>query len=380
MDNNPNAGETIGIKYCKRCLMPNSRPRIHFDEDGICNACHTSDQKDEIDWAARRAEFHEYLEKFRPTEGQYDCVVPWSGGKDSTSIAYRLKHEFGLRPLLATFSPLLPNEVGAHNREVLLQDGFDQVSCRPDQRISRHLSRRFFIERGNPKVHWDAGVAAFPVQVAIRYKIPLVFYAEHGPSEYGGHVLSEENRKIQDFTEVLENQIGDHPENWMDDVVSERDLAPYLLPEIEEVEQANVKALYFGYFFRWSMLENYEFIKDKMDFRVDPKGRTDGTFTNFDSLDDKIDNFYYHMQFVKFGFGRATRDACRMIQNGQLTREEGLKFVRDYDDEFPSTYFSENLEYLGMTEPECREIIDLHRNQEIWKLDGNQWKLRYPPS
>ena len=379
MNTSPTAGETVGIKYCKRCLMPNSRPRIHFDAEGICNACHTSDQKDEIDWDARRAEFHEYLEKFRPSEGHYDCVVPWSGGKDSTSIAYRLKHEFGLRPLLATFSPLLPNEVGIHNREALLQDGFDQISCRPDQRISRHLARRFFIERGNPKVHWDAGVAAFPIQVAVRYNIPLVFYAEHAPSEYGGHVLSEESRKIQDYTEVLENQIGDHPDNWMDDVVSDRDLAPYLLPEVEDVERANVKALYFGYFFRWSMLENYEFIKDKIDFRVDPKGRTDGTFTNFDSLDDKIDNFYYHMQFVKFGFGRATRDACRMVQNGQMTREEALKLVLDYDDEFPTTYFEENLEYLGMTEPECREIIDLHRNREIWKLEGNQWKLRYPP-
>ena len=371
-------GETIGVRYCNRCLMPNTRPRIVFDDQGVCNACHTTDEKAQIDWEGRRQEFLRYVEKFRPKSGPYDCIVPWSGGKDSSAIAHRLKFEFGLNPLLVTFSPLIPNEIGHLNRESLIQLGFDHLMVRPNQRVARHIARRFFIERGNPKIHWDAGVAALPMQIAVKFGIPLVFYAEHGPSEYGGHVLSEENRKVQDFTEVLENQIGDHPSNWLDEGISDADLAPYVLPNIEEIEQVGVKALYFGYFFRWSMYENYLYIKDKIDFLTEPKGRTDGTFTNFDSLDDKIDNLYYHMQFVKFGFGRATRDACRMIQNNQMTREEGLELVRKYDDEFPESYFGENLEYLGLSETQCTENIDLHRNQEIWKFEGNRWKLRYP--
>jgi hypothetical protein len=250
---------------------------------------------------------------------------------------------------------------------------------RPDQRVSRRLARRFFRERGNPKLHWDAGVNAIPVQIAVNFGIPLIFYAEHGESEYGGRVLSEEHRKIRDFTEVIENQVGDDARNWVDEEIRERDLSPYVYPDAAEVDRVGVKALYFAYFFRWSMYENYQYMRDKLDFRCDPKGRTDGTFTDFDSLDDKIDNLYYYMQWIKFGFGRATRDACRMIQNAQMSRDEGLALAARYDAEFPTTFFQENLEYLGLSATEFAELVDLHRNSEIWTKRGREWTLRNPP-
>lgn len=360
--------------------MPDTRPRIVFDASGVCNACLHGDQKETINWPERREEFLDLIEQFRPRHGSYDCVVPWSGGKDSSAIAHRLKFEFGLNPLLVTFSPLLPNSVGISNREQLIDLGFDHVFVRPNQKVSRALAKRFFIERGNPKVHWDAGINAVPVRVAIQYNIPLIFYAEHGESEYGGRVLSEEHQKTRDFTEVLEHQIGDDPQNWVDTDITERDLAPYIYPPFEDIERVGIRALYFGYFFRWSMYENYEYIRDKMDFRINENGRTDGTFTNFDSLDDKIDNLYYYMQFVKFGFGRATRDACRMIQNQQMSRDEGLALVKQYDDEFPKSHFLENLEYLSLSESEFTEVVDLHRNHEVWEMAGNKWELRHPPS
>ncbi len=366
------------VTYCGKCLMPDTRPRIVFDENGVCNACHTARAKNEIDWDARREEFLDYVGRFRPKDGPYDCVVPWSGGKDSSAIAHKLKFEFGLNPLLVTMAPLIPDDTAQHNREEMIKLGFDHVMVRPNQAVSRRLSRRFFIERGDPKIHWNAGVNSVPVQMAVRYKIPLLFYAEHGESEYGGRVLSEEHRKIRDFTEVLEHQIGDDPYNWMDDEIEDRHLAPYLYPDLDAVEAVGVKALYFAYFFRWSMKENYDYIKDKIDFRLAANGRTDGTFTDFDSLDDKIDNLYYHMQFVKFGFGRAVRDACRMIQNGQMTREEGLELARKYDDEFPNAYHAEHLDYLAMTDAEFTDVIDKHRDPKIWENRGNQWALRHP--
>jgi N-acetyl sugar amidotransferase len=360
--------------------MPDSRPRIVFGDDGVCNACRTAEEKNRIDWTARRTEFLDYVDRLRSRTGPYDCIVPWSGGKDSSYIAHRLKFEFGLNPLLVTFSPLLPNEIGVHNREELLKLGFDHLMVRPNQKVARRLARRFFIERGNPKVAWDAGVNSIPVQVAVKYNIPLVFYAEHGESEYGGRVLNEESKKVRDFTEVIEHQIGDHPSNWVDDEITEKDLAPYLYPEQDDIDRVGVKALYFAYFFRWSMLENYKYIKNVMpSFRTDPKGRTDGTFTDFDSLDDKFDNLYYHMQYIKFGFGRATRDACRMIQNNQMTRAEGLELARKYDDEFPQTHFHDNLAYLGLTATEFTDIVDRHRNREIWAKSGNAWTLVNPP-
>src|SRR5205823_1867813 len=140
------------------------------------------------------------------------------------------------------------------------------VYFRPNQRVHRHLARRFFVERGNPKVVWDAGVNAIPVKVAAKFGIRLVFYAEHGESEYGGRVLSEEHRKVRDLTEVIEHQVGDDPRNWLDDVVSEADLNPYTYPDAAEVEAAGLTALYFGWFFRWSMLENFRFIRERIPF------------------------------------------------------------------------------------------------------------------
>jgi len=367
------------VQYCKTCLMPNTRPRIVFDENGTCNACHTANEKVEIDWEARRKEFIDLVEQHRSHDGSYDCIVPWSGGKDSSAIAYRLKFDFGLNPLLVTFSPLNPTVVGVHNREELLKLGFDHLLVRPNQKVSRHLANRFFVERGNPKVAWDAGVNAAPVQIAVQHDIPLVFYAEHGESEYGGRTLHEDSKKMRDFTEVIEHQIGDMPMNWTDDVVEERDLAPYLYPDLNAVAEKSVKAMYFGYFFPWDVYENYELICSKMDFRAAARGRTDGTFTNFDSLDDTIDDIYYYMQFIKFGFGRTTRDASRQIYRGRLTRDEALEFVRKYDDEFPNTFIRENLEYLGLDETRFTELVDQHRNPEIWKFEGNHWVLRYPP-
>lgn len=366
------------VQYCKKCLMPSTRPRVIFDEDGVCNACHNTESKKSIDWDARRREFMELVEPHRSKHGEWDCVVPWSGGKDSSAIAYRLKYEFGLNPLLVTFSPIVPNEIGNHNREALVQAGFDHIFFRPNQKVHRRLARRFFLERGNLKVAWDAGINVIPVMAAVRYNIPLVFYAEHGESEYGGKVLREESKKIRDFTEFIEHQVGDDPRNWVDDEITERELNPYIYPDVKDVQRVGVKALYFAYFFKWDMFENYHFIKEKIDFHTHPLGRTVGTLTDFDSLDDKTDNLYYYMQYVKFGFGRAVRDASRLIQNGHLTREEGLALARKYDGEFPEEHLDEVLDYLGLDRTEFTEIVDSHRNPEIWKFEDGDWRLHHP--
>lgn len=367
------------VFFCKYCLTPSSRPRVVFDAEGVCNACRNAEDKLKIDWASREQEFLRLIEPLRGSHGaEYDCVVPWSGGKDSSSIAYKLKFEYGLNPLLVTYSPMIPNEIGHHNREEMVRLGFDHVFFRANQKVLRHLAKRFFIERGNPKVAWDAGINAVPVQVAVNYGIPVVFYAEHGESEYGGRILSEEHKRTRDFTEVIENYVGDDPRNWVDDILSGHDLAPYIYPPLDKVAAVGVKAYYFGYFFRWSMYENYMYIKDKINFKTNFKGRTDGTFTNFDSLDDKIDNLYYYMQFVKFGFGRAVRDASRMIQTGHMTREEGLDLARKYDDEFCFEYFDEVIEYLDLSVSEFWVVVDKHRNPEVWRKEGARWILRNP--
>jgi N-acetyl sugar amidotransferase len=366
------------IVYCKRCLTPSSRPRVVFNSEGYCNACQNSSDKAQVDWNARNAEFLQILDQHRSDSSAWDCIVPWSGGKDSSTIAWRLKFDFGMNPLLVTFSPMLPTEVGIHNRQQIIDAGFDAILFQPNQKVHRELSRRFFIERGNPKVAWDAGINVLPVSIASKFGIKLVFYAEHGESEYGGRVLSHESTRTRNFTEVIEHQIGDDPSNWCSENVTSHDLVPYCYPSAASIEQSGLKAYYFSYFNRWDMYENYKFIKDKIKFRTASRGRACGTFTSFDSLDDKFDDLYYYMQYVKFGFGRCVRDCSRFIQNGHISREQGLAYCKEYDGEFSEENFSEILEYLQMNKNDFWRVVDQHRNPEIWSQIDQVWTLRFP--
>ena len=370
----------MSVKFCKNCFTPNTRPRIVFNNHGICNACLNSKEKKKTNWKQREKEFYKIISNIKKDSKKnkrtYDCIVPWSGGKDSSSIALKLKYNFGLNPLLVTFSPLIINEIGAHNREELLKKGFDSIFFRPNQGIARILAKRFFIERGNPKVAWDAGVNSVPVQVAIAYKVPYIFYAEHGESEYGGLVLSEKSKKLRDSKEVIEHQIGDYPENWVSDKVTKADLSPYIYPAEIILKKNKILAYYFSYFFRWSMFDNYNYVKKILpNFKENSEGRTEGTFTNFDSLDDKIDDLYYYMQYIKFGFGRSTRDVSRFIQNGHLNKLDGLKFIKKYDGEYPQRNLQVVLDYLSLKEHDFHEVVDKHRNLEIWKPKSNNWDL-----
>ncbi len=377
------------IQYCKLCLMPSTRPRIVF-KDGVCNACTHSQEKQEIDWDARKKEFLEVIDEYR-SDGPYDCVVPFSGGKDSAAIAFRLKRDYGLNPLLVTYGQMLWTEVGRRNLEQVCRLGFDIDYHRVDQRVSARLARRFLVERGCPKIHYNAGVNAVPVRTAVERNIPLVFYAEHGESEYGGLVLDKESLRTRNLTEVLEHQIGDDPRNWAIDGITENELTPYIYPGMDDIERVGVKAFYFSYFFKWDIHENYELVRDQMGF--EGVERSDGTFVGWDSIDDCIDDLDFFMMHVKFGFGRATRMASRLIQGGHMMREEGLKLVRKYDGEFPKMYLPQILEYLDMDLAKLMAVVEQHRNPELWhkpsiKTDVpgtgivevvGEWQLKHPP-
>ena len=368
------------IKFCKNCLTPDSRPRIIFNKDGVCNACIYSKQKEKINWDERKKEFIKIVEKIRKDSKKknspYDCVVPWSGGKDSTSIAMKLKFEFGLNPLLVTFSPLIVNEIGQKNREELINLGFDAILVNPNQKVAKALSKRFFIERGNPKVAWDSGITAAPVRIAINYKISTVFYAEHGESEYGGLKLNNDSDKKRDLREVIEHCVGDYSENWTTEDIKKEDLAPYTYFDEKILKKLDV--YYFAYFFKWSMYDNYLYVKKNFkNFQTNPHGRTEGTFTDFDSLDDKIDDLYYYMQYIKFGFGRCSRDASRMLNSGHLDKIQALNYFKKYDGEFPKSNLKEVLNFYNFSETEFHDVINKHRNEEIWKQHNNGWKLNY---
>ena len=366
------------INYCKGCFMPSTRPRISFGEDGFCNGCiYNRNRSSDVDWEQRKKELIDLVAQSKNKESNptYDCVIGWSGGKDSSAVALMLRKELGLNPLLVTFSPLIPTRVGDLNRRNLQSFGFDSVFISPSIKTSRYLSKKFLTERGDPKIHWNAGINAATINIASALKIPLVFYSEHGESEYGGRILNAESIKRRDLSEILENQIGDDPLNWVDEVVTVNDLEQYL---IDEKRLSKINILYFAHYFPWDIVKNLEIVDESIKFHRNSRGRTYGTFTDFDSLDDTMDDLYYYMQYIKFGFGRCLRDCARQIQRNRMSQEEAFNLISKYDGEYPIESIQPTLEFLEINENELTRIIDLHRRPDVWERSGNTWKLKQP--
>ena len=371
------------MDYCSKCLTPSTRPRVILSSEGICNACDYADKRSAnlIDYESRSDEFFILLDQIKSTSlrsgSSYDCIVPWSGGKDSSSIAIRLRDDYGLNPLLVTFNPLIPTSVGVHNRRALLSYGFDSIYLDCDDRVSSALSLRFLRERANPKLHWNSGINSSLYSLAIKLGIKYIFYAEHGETHYGGRVLDKSSEQLRSYEEIIENLVGDDPENWVNDRISRRNLAPYIMPDPDLLDEASIEAHYFGYYFPWDVVSNYNLVRSKIDFRCHPSGRTPGTFTNFDSLDDYIDDVYYYMQYIKYGFGRAIRDASRQVQLGHLTRSEAIDICQKFDGEYPEDSIVRTCDFLGISIADFTAIVDSHRPSLIWERIGSSWRHRH---
>lgn len=380
------------VRYCKKCLMSTTRPRIIFDKEGVCNACRNAEEKwNNVDWKSRRKEFENLLDRYRSKDGYWDCIVPWSSGKDSSTIAHRLKFEFNTNPLLVTVAPQIQTEEGRHNQQSFLDLGFDHILFTLNPKVHKKLAKKHFIQYGDPWMAWSQAINSTVIKIAVEFNIPNVFYAEHGETEYGGKILSKRHQKERDITEVRQIMVGHDPKEWLDDGISLKDLSPYIYPDKKKIKKVGVKAHYFGYYFRWNSYENYLYAKKHWDFMIVQegdtnldlpgvlkKGRTQGTFTNYDSIDDKLDNIYYYLQYIKFGFGRAVRDASRLIQNRVITREKGLELARRYDGEFPSRTFKDFLEWTQISEKEFWKVVDSFRSPDIWEKVNGQWRLKYP--
>ncbi len=370
------------MEYCKECFTPSTRPRIQFSE-GICNACwHAKNRKNnKINYVERKNEFLNLIKRMEAireeNENPYHCIVPWSGGKDSSAIALKLKNEYNLNPLLVTFNPLIPTQIGIKNRESLLEKGFDSIYLHSNKLISKKLSLRFLIERGNPKLHWNAGITSSLYRAAINFRIPFIFYAEHGETNYGGKVLSKESEKKRDYEEVIENVIGDDPHNWESSDINLNEISPYLMPSQEELDEFSIEGYYFGYYFPWDIKDNIKYILKNIDFKLHPQGRTVGTFTDFDSLDDYIDDVYYYLQYIKYGFGRAIRDASRHIQLGYLSKKDALEKILKYDGEYPRDSIEKSLRYWNINLEKFNNIVDNHRSSLIWEKTKNCWEHKY---
>ncbi len=366
------------VRFCRRCTVSNQRPRIVFDENGICAACHYAVYKREkVDWDRRDAELRELCDRHRKSDGRYDVIVPCSGGKDGSFVAHQLKYRYGMNPLCVTWAPLMPTEIGRHNLDAFLQAGFNHVLGTPNPLVTRKLTQLSFAHLGDPFQPFIYGQTNFPLQMAVKHDVQLVMYGENGEVEYGGDMKNafKPTRDIADHDKHYFS--GLPPEFWAEHGVSLADLYPFMAPPFAKVMENKTEIHFFGYYKFWDPQENFYYCVDHTGFSPNTE-RSEGTYSKYASLDDRVDGFHYYLALIKFGIGRTTSDTAHEIRDNKITREEGLALVRRYDGEFPQRYFREFLDFCQINEEEFHSVIDSWRAEHIWQRDGAQWKLRHP--
>ena len=361
------------IRFCTRCTISTMRPRISFDAEGVCSACRFAESKATVDWAEREAELVTLLYKHRKNDGSFDVIVPVSGGKDGGFVAHQLKHKYGMHPLCVTWAPLLPTDIGRQNLDAFVASGFDVIQGRPNGQAARKLARLAFEHMGDPFQPFIYGQTNFPFRIAAQEGVELIMYGEDGEAEYGGCVKEPRaSRRVEEH----DNQYfsGKPPEFWREYGISEKELEIFQGPRKTDIYPSRTihrtpQINFFGYYKKWDPQENFYYCTEHTGFTNNPE-RTEGTYSKYASLDDKLDGLHYFLAFCKFGIGRATSDTAHEIRDGKITREEGIALVRKFDHELPSKYFLEACEYMGLTKIEAIHIINKWKSPEVWDGDN----------
>jgi N-acetyl sugar amidotransferase len=378
------------VKFCKLCVVSNQRPRIVFDEEGVCSACRFAYKKYHVvDWSEREEQLRELLDQHRRKDGSWDVIVPCSGGKDSSYVAHQLKTKYGMHPLTVTWAPFRYTDIGYQNFLNFVDSGFNNIIAYPNGRFHRKLARLSFEELGDAWQPFAYGQMGYAFHIALRMGIKLVVFGENGEAEYGGDPKNNEksHMPLEDwaslyFKGTTVDDLVDfglkHKDYISTDDFDASDLTFYRPPSVEALGNAGIQMHWYSYYHKWIPQENYYYSLENTGFNANP-GRSEGTYSKYASLDDRMDGFHYYLAFIKFGIGRTTSDAAHEIRDGHITREEGVALVRRYDGEFPAKHFPEFLEYLGIDQEHFWQVVDCYRGANAWEWNG-QWNLKHQVS
>jgi N-acetyl sugar amidotransferase len=364
------------LRYCTKCVMPDTKPDLSFDEDGVCDACRSAALKISIDWKAREEEFKELVQKFKSKKKDaYDCIIPISGGKDSHYQAY-MARKYGLNPLLVHFEPTMRTELGMKNLENIRQFG-DLLEFKKNPEVYRKMSVEGFRRVGDHEWPNHVGIFTFPVRVAVAYKIPLIIWGENSQLEYGGPKAARmknglDRRWLEEFGGLLGLRVEDMVGV---DGITREDLVSFLYPNDEDLREAGITGVFLGYYFKWDARPQVELMQ-KYGFSLKAGDPVEGTYTHYENLDEATVALHDYLKFVKFGFGRTTDHVCLDIRNGRLTRAEGVKLVDKHDGKLPKVAIAAFLEYSGMSEKEFDRIVDSFTDKSLFETDKKGTLLR----
>jgi len=357
------------MKRCKNCLIPVIRPEQIVSLDGICNACKNFQSKDKIDWNSRKKDFNNLLAALKSRKSNWDCIVPSSGGKDSTYQAFFLR-EYGLRVLVVTAATCDLSELGRNNIDNLKKNGFDTIEITPNK-IIRAKINKFCLEYTGD-LSWPEHVSIFtqPVQIAIKFNIPIIFWGENPQFEYGGPLKKKGYELDRDWLEELGGLLGLRVDDLINHLgVKKEDVFFYEYPHRSLVEKANINGFFLGYFFKWDNLSNYYFAK-KNGF-IDYNKPIENGYFSFEKLDNYQHGIHDYFKFLKYGFGRATDQLSYLIRKNEITREKALKLLPKYEGKFPTSYLgkslSEILKDINLDINDFIKICDRFTNKSLFK-------------
>jgi N-acetyl sugar amidotransferase len=385
------------VKFCTKCVMSNQRPAstiefkhtanskkttMQFDENGVCDACRTAEIKENINWGMREEELVQLLNKHRKNDGSYDCLVPGSGGKDSAYQAHILKYKYGMNPLTVTWPPILYTDYGLRNWRNWLDSGFDNLSFYRNGKVMKLLTKLSIENLLHPFQTFILGQKNLAPKIAAAHGINLIFYGEN-EAEYGNpiadNMTSLRDKSYYSFEHLNDIYLGGITVSELIEKYDVRlsDVMAFLPPKAEELEKANIEVHYLGYYLKWTPQEVYYYAVENTGFKARPF-RTQGSYSKYSGIDDKIDDLHFYTTFIKFGIGRASYDASQEIRNKHLTREEGVALVKRFDGEFPDRYFEDVMNYIDMKPEHFHELCDKFRSPHLWGKDENGiWNLRY---
>lgn len=358
--------------FCKKCLMPNTRPRLTFNETGICSACQWEEEKKTIvDWAQREKELCGIIEHERGKHN-YDILVPVSGGKDSSYVASILRDKYKLHVLTVTITPPLESNIIRENLSNFLNLGFENIKITPDPVITREINIKGFVEQGRPLLSWTMCLNTVVAKVAVLFGIPMIMFGEEGESEYGGtnKLRYTASYDMSDTINIYNE--GNNPEELSKDFIKGR-LNWWAYPTKKELEDNPINVLHWSYFENWDPYRHYLYVKGNCNF-IERDSRSIGTYNTFAQMDTVLYDLHTYMMYLKFGFGRCLQDACIDIRKGRISREEGLKLVKQYDGEHIEEYIPTYLNYFGLSREEFDKVLDRHVNKELFIKHVGIWE------
>ncbi len=386
------------VVFCNKCVMSNQRPAsvpefrhtrnrdgakyMQIDDEGTCDACRQNEIKNSINWEEREKELIEVLDKYRKNDGGYDCLVPGSGGKDSVYQSHILKYKYGMNPLTCTWPPILYTDYGYQNFKNWIEiGGFDNLTFKQNGKVMKLLTKLSIENLLHPFQTFILGQKNIAPKIAAKYGIDLVFYGEN-EAEYG-NPIADNNTSLRDKSfHTMDNfkdmYIAGMPVQEIIEKykLTQSDLLTFLPLNANEYEKTNIQIHYLGYYLKWIPQEAYYYSVENTGFMARPF-RTQGSYSKYNSIDDKIDDLHYYTTFIKFGIGRATYDASQEIRNKHLTREEGQALVKRFDGEFPDRYFDEIMKYLDINPDRFHSLCDDFRSPHLWRKENGKWKLRH---